>query len=484
MLDPSPIYFGDVGTRLFGWLHRPGRTTRDAPRSSCVIRSATTTSARIVHCVTSPRICAPRASPCCASTSTALATPPATERDPGRVAAWRRDVGARDRRAPRRRPARPRSRSSGCGSARRSRPTSRQPARRRRVGRAVASVLDGKSFDERDAADAQVASHARARELRRGPARATPTAIEALGFFLTTETVAAVEEPRPARARAPPGAARARDRAPAMHVERGPLLERLRALGRRVDYRHLPGHKFLISIPHHRSARRPSAHAGWHRRRSHAARASRVRDRSRRRGAGQAGPEREAATRAAGVSSRSRSCSGRPIGFGIRPGCSCQRRAPRQSRAPAIAPRPVIDDERRDGAPDRSAPVLRRAGARARGARLLCAAHGPRRHRRQRRRQRAPRTSAIRRPAWPTCQDGDDRAGDAPGVTRFIIAGLCSGGDIAFQLGIAGSRAIAGIVMMNPRTFLRARPRARSRPSKGAHTTRTRSSRRTTGGSC
>ena len=32
------------------------------------------------------------------------------------------------------------------------------------------------------------------------------------------------------------------------------------------------------------------------------------------------------------------------------------------------------------------------------------------------------------------------------------IAGLCSGGDIAFQLGLKDPR-VAGVVMMNPRTF-------------------------------
>ncbi len=38
------------------------------------------------------------------------------------------------------------------------------------------------------------------------------------------------------------------------------------------------------------------------------------------------------------------------------------------------------------------------------------------------------------------------------GVQRFILAGLCSGADIAFQLGVR-DRRVAGVVMMNPRTF-------------------------------
>jgi hypothetical protein len=39
------------------------------------------------------------------------------------------------------------------------------------------------------------------------------------------------------------------------------------------------------------------------------------------------------------------------------------------------------------------------------------------------------------------------------GASRFVLAGLCSGADIAFQLGIK-ERRVAGVVMMNPRTFL------------------------------
>jgi len=37
-------------------------------------------------------------------------------------------------------------------------------------------------------------------------------------------------------------------------------------------------------------------------------------------------------------------------------------------------------------------------------------------------------------------------------LNKFILIGLCSGADIAFQLGFKGS-GIAGVVMMNPRTF-------------------------------
>jgi alpha-beta hydrolase superfamily lysophospholipase len=42
---------------------------------------------------------------------------------------------------------------------------------------------------------------------------------------------------------------------------------------------------------------------------------------------------------------------------------------------------------------------------------------------------------------------------ETKGVERFIVTGLCSGGDIAFQLGFKEPR-VTGTIMMNPRTFL------------------------------
>jgi pimeloyl-ACP methyl ester carboxylesterase len=39
------------------------------------------------------------------------------------------------------------------------------------------------------------------------------------------------------------------------------------------------------------------------------------------------------------------------------------------------------------------------------------------------------------------------------GVRRFVLAGLCSGGDIAFQTGLRDQR-VASTIIMNPRTFL------------------------------
>ncbi len=53
----------------------------------------------------------------------------------------------------------------------------------------------------------------------------------------------------------------------------------------------------------------------------------------------------------------------------------------------------------------------------------------------------------------PDCQQAMAFLESTTGAHRFILAGLCSGGDIAFQLGIT-DRRVAGVVMLNPRTFL------------------------------
>jgi pimeloyl-ACP methyl ester carboxylesterase len=56
-------------------------------------------------------------------------------------------------------------------------------------------------------------------------------------------------------------------------------------------------------------------------------------------------------------------------------------------------------------------------------------------------------------------KDGYDDLGDAmdwlatrTGAERFIVAGLCSGGDFAFQTAMRDAR-VTGVVIMNPRTF-------------------------------
>ena len=45
-----------------------------------------------------------------------------------------------------------------------------------------------------------------------------------------------------------------------------------------------------------------------------------------------------------------------------------------------------------------------------------------------------------------------DWLADAASAERFIVAGLCSGGDFAFQMGLRDPR-VAGAVILNPRTF-------------------------------
>src|SRR6185437_16493126 len=45
-----------------------------------------------------------------------------------------------------------------------------------------------------------------------------------------------------------------------------------------------------------------------------------------------------------------------------------------------------------------------------------------------------------------------DRLGHTASADRFIVAGLCSGGDFAFQMGLRDPRVV-GAVILNPRTF-------------------------------
>ncbi len=49
-------------------------------------------------------------------------------------------------------------------------------------------------------------------------------------------------------------------------------------------------------------------------------------------------------------------------------------------------------------------------------------------------------------------EDAMEVLGARTGARRFVVAGLCSGGDFAFQVGMRDGR-VAGAVIMNPRTF-------------------------------
>src|SRR5262249_958200 len=50
------------------------------------------------------------------------------------------------------------------------------------------------------------------------------------------------------------------------------------------------------------------------------------------------------------------------------------------------------------------------------------------------------------------CQAAMNLLGKRLAARRFIFTGLCSGADIAFQLGVKDDR-VAGVVLMNPLTF-------------------------------
>jgi alpha-beta hydrolase superfamily lysophospholipase len=265
-----------------------------------------------------------------------------------------------------------------------------------------------------------------------------PGGRQALGFLLTPSTIADLERldllaetRRPAERVLVIGASNE----PA--EER--LLEYLRGRGAAVEYRHFPGHKFLISIPHQSVVPMPvlDALVGW---------------------AAQQHPPGPAA--AAG---------GAPAPFVAAP--------------PAAAP-PADEHPLFFGPAARMFGLLTRPPpgrqSRARPAIVLLNAGtvhriGP--HRLYVRLARAwaalgfftfrvdlsgigdspPADGAPENLCYPPSGIADVQAAmraleNELGIERFVLVGLCSGADLAFQTAFRDPRA-AGAIMMNPRTF-------------------------------
>jgi len=63
-----------------------------------------------------------------------------------------------------------------------------------------------------------------------------------------------------------------------------------------------------------------------------------------------------------------------------------------------------------------------------------------------------PENQSYPKDAQQDVQAAMDYLAQMTGRKRFVIAGLCSGGDIAFQVAYQDAR-VAGAVLMNPRTF-------------------------------
>jgi alpha-beta hydrolase superfamily lysophospholipase len=354
-----------------------------------------------------------------------------SERDPGRVAAWRRDV----RTAIDELRARTGSAEVAIIGLRLGATIAAEVASERRD---VASVVlwhpfsDGASFTSET-----LRMHKMHRMLEPDSFAAGPPdyvdGAEALGFFLTNETIddlkrvdlLALARP-PARSVLVIGAANV--------PSEGPLLAHLRAIEAEVAYRHLPGHKFLIAINHRSEVPQTVIDeiVGWldeqHPDRANAAHVPVV-DQSVLEGA---------------------ELSEEPFVFGT------------SHRLFGVLVRPSAERARAD----RAAVIMTNAGTVHR--------IGPHRLYVELARELAelgfyvlrmdlsgigdsaigasPENLCYPATGVADCQEAMNALGRRLGVERFIIAGLCSGGDIAFQLGLKDPR-VSGVVMMNPRTF-------------------------------
>ena len=93
MLGPTPVYFGDPGSRLFGWIHRPTSQVRSTavllcnPLGDDVVRAHRS----VRHLA--ENLCAGGGFPVLRFDFHGTGDSAGTERDPGRLDAWRRDIG-------------------------------------------------------------------------------------------------------------------------------------------------------------------------------------------------------------------------------------------------------------------------------------------------------------------------------------------------------------------------------------------------------
>ncbi len=266
-----------------------------------------------------------------------------------------------------------------------------------------------------------------------GP-KSYPDGEEALGFFLTNQTLQDLKA-IDVRAIATRPAPRALVVDASNLPSDKPIVEKLEALGAQVDHRHMPGHKFLISIPHHSTL-----------------------------------PDEVLAQVVAWL----------------------ETAHPAIARVPAPAPASTANVL--EGAAYTEEPVMfgpgdrlfgihvrpRKGRSAARPAILMLNAGtvhriGPHRFYVSMARELAelgfevlrvdlsgigdsPNTTTPENITYPGEGETDvklamDVMTARTGATKFVLAGLCSGADIAFQLGIK-ERRVAGVVMMNPRTFL------------------------------
>jgi pimeloyl-ACP methyl ester carboxylesterase len=436
---PVPRYFGPPDARLFGWIHH-AQSRADRPRRDVAVVVCNPIGDDYVRAHRTLRHLAEElvatGFPVLRFDFHGTGDSGGAERDPDRVAAWHRDV------------------ATAIDFAKAEHGVDRVAIVGLRFGATiaadvaatrgdVASVVLWHAFTTGEKfASETLKMHKMHRLLEpesfaAGP-KSYPDGEEALGFFLTNQTLQDLKTVD----------LRALARRPAPHAlvvdasnlpSDRPIVEKLEALGAQVEHRHMPGHKFLISIPHHSTlpdeviaqvvtsldAAHPAAAASL-------------------------APTAGSATPAANLLETARYTE-EPVLFG--PG----------NRLFGIHVRP------RGGARNASCPAILMLNAGT--------VHriGPHRFYVTMARELAelgfdvlrvdlsgigdsPNTTTPENITYPGEAETDVRlAMDAmtarTGASRFVLAGLCSGADIAFQLGIK-ERRVASVVMMNPRTFL------------------------------
>lgn len=431
MVGPAPIYFGDPSSRLFGWSHRPDQRTRRIAVLLCNPVGDDYVRAHRALRHLAEDLCA-AGFPVLRFDFHGTGDSAGTERDPDRVEQWHRDVATAIDEL--------RARSGAASVAvvglRLGATIAAEVASQRDD---VASVvlwhpfLDGSSF-----AAETIRTHKMLRMLEPESFAAGPTehadGEEALGFFLTKETILDLNDVD----------LMSLSRRPASHVfvvgaadrpAEEPLLERLRTLDANVVYRHLPGHKFLTAIPHRSAVPQQviDTIVGW---------------------LGVTHPELEAAAPAGASHSGSHKSSRfeeEPLLFGTSHRLFGVLVKPRRDRVRLDLPAVIMTNAgtvHRIG-PHRQYVELARelADLGFYVFRIDLAGIGDSEV------GSSPENLCYPATGIADCQEAMSVLAAKTGVQRYIVAGLCSGGDIAFQLGLK-DRRVAGVVMMNPRTFL------------------------------
>jgi dienelactone hydrolase len=351
-----------------------------------------------------------------------------TERDPGRVAAWRADVGLAVDEL--------RARASVASIAIVGLRLGATLAMAAAAARPVESLVlwspfaSGAAFVNETTRLHQMHKLLEPQSFAAEPSGWSSGGAEALGFLLTPETVADLRpidlltvDKRPAARTLVIGTANL--------PQEQKLLAHLRALGDEPDYQHLAGQRFLMQIPH--KAELPTAVL-----------TAIVEWLSQRHPVDETDPPR--------VEPRpARRAAERPMVFGdAHPLFGILAQPPLEKRVP-----------------DRPAVLMLNAGAVHR--------IGPHRFYVPMARRWAELGFSVLRMDLSGIGDSPAVAGQPENVTyphdgvddivqamnaleragvarRFVIVGLCSGGDLAFQLGLRDER-VAGAVMINPRTF-------------------------------